>query len=128
MIPAIYVNLNPTPTALGTQLIGQRGQAAGQHEARYTPQDLAQAFHIVAARFGVEFDGDTEGGLRMPCLYHGGDSEKALHVWLGERVELNRKGEPETIPTLFAKCHSQDCPGPVVPAVPGPRDWHPVGP
>ena len=50
----------------------------------------------------------------MQCNYHGGDSEKALHVWLGERVELNQKGEPATIPTLFSKCHSQDCSGPVV--------------
>ena len=33
--------------------------------------------------------------------------------WESDRL-LNKKGKAETIPTLYAKCHSQDCDGPVV--------------
>ena len=59
-------------------------------------------------------DADCQAGLRLPCVYHGGDGPTNLHVWLGERQVINKKGKAETIPTLYAKCHSQDCDGPVV--------------
>ena len=82
-------------------------------KARKRPEDMAGAFRLVAAHFGIEWAGsDDEAcktGMRMPCHYHGGDAPDALHVWLGERTTRNDKGEPEATPTLFAKCFTQDC-------------------
>ena len=109
--PDIYTNLTPTPICWELNSQG----SAGKSERTHTPDDLAEAFTLVAEHFGVEWDGTTDedckAGLRMPCPYHGGDNPTSLHVWLGESTDAP---EGEAKPTLYAKCHSRDCDGPIV--------------
>ena len=114
----IYINLTPTPLRWEPNTLASAGRKAPGSSRQYIPDDLAQAFRLVAARFGVEFEGvsdaDCQAGLRMPCPYHGGDGPTNLHIWLGQRVITDKKGKTQTVPTLYAKCHSRDCDGPVV--------------
>ena len=115
--PDIYTNLNPLPLRWEPNSLASTGGKGQGSSRQHTPDDLAQAFRLVAAHFGVEFEGvsdaDCQAGLRMRCFYHGGDNPTSLHIWLGER-EIIKRGKIEKAPTLFAKCHSVDCPGPVV--------------
>ena len=116
--PALYINLTPTPLRWEPNTLASTGRKAPGSSRQYIPDDLAQSFRLVAAHFGVEFtgtsDADCEAGLRMPCVFHGGDGPTNLHIWLGERQVSDKKGKVETVPTMFAKCHSGDCDGPVV--------------
>ena len=113
--PDLYQNLTPVPIAWEP---AAGGASAGKSERTHTPGDLAEAFRRVAAHFDVVWDGasdeDCQTGLRMPCVYHGGDNPTSLHVWLGQRIVTDKHDNPKSTPTLFAKCHSRDCPGPVV--------------
>ena len=113
--PNIYMNTSPTPMAWKPNTFGT---TAGKSERTHTPDDLAGAFRLVAAHFGVAWDGtsdeDCQTGFRMHCAYHGGDNPRSLHVWQGEKEIPNKKGESVTVPALFAHCHSRECPGPVV--------------
>ncbi len=116
--PDLYVNLNPQPLRWEPNTLASTGRKGQGSTRQHTPDDLAQAFRLIAARFGVEFEGvgdaDCETGLRMPCVYHGGDNLTSLHIWLGQRETTDKKGKAQTVPTLFAKCHSRDCDGPIV--------------
>ena len=116
--PGLYVNMTPQPLRWRPNALSGAGRKAQEGARQRTPDDLAQAFRLIAAHFGVGFEGvsdaDCETGLRMPCVYHGGDNETSLHVWLGQRDVTDKKGKTQAVPTLYAKCHSQDCPGPVV--------------
>ena len=116
--PGLYVNLTPLPLRWEPNTLSSTNRRGQGSTRQHTPDDLAQAFRLVAARFGAEFEGvadaDCEVGLRMPCVYHSGDNETSLHVWLGQREVTDKKGKTQMVPTLFAKCHSRDCDGPVV--------------
>ena len=113
--PNIYMNTSPTPMAWKPNTFGT---TAGKSERTHTPDDLAGAFRLVAAHFDVVWDGtsdeDCQTGLRMACPYHGGDNPTSLHIWLGARIVTDKHGNPQSVPTLFAKCHSKNCPGPIV--------------
>ena len=119
--PDAYQNLEPTPIRWEPNGFANAGRSA-ENSRRYTPDDIAEAFRLVAQHFGVEWDGTTEddakAGVRMFCPYHGGHNPSSLHVWQGETTKKKRKKdegeEPVTIPILRAYCHSRECPGPVV--------------
>ena len=115
--PDLFTNLTPTPIRWQPNTLSSKGKGGQGSTRQHTPDDLAQAFRLVASHFGVEFSGvsdaDCQAGLRMRCVFHGGDGPTNLHVWLGER-EIIRKGRAEMIPTLSSKCHSRNCDGPIV--------------
>ena len=116
--PGLYVNLTPTPIPWQPNTLSSTGRKGQNSTRQHTPADLAQGFRAVASHFGVEFtgtsDADCEAGLRMHCPYHGGDNPTSLHVWLGQREVTDKRGKSKMVPTLFGKCHSRDCDGPVV--------------
>ena len=105
--PAIYINPSPVP------LHWEPNALAVAKMKRRKPAGTAAAFREVAARFGVDWSGETDedcrGGLHMPCHYHGGDNPTALHVWLGSRELKDKKGNTSTVDALFAKCFTRDC-------------------
>ena len=113
----LYMNLTPTPIRWEPNTLGDAGRSA-KSGARYAPPDLASAMRLLAAHFGAEFDGtsdeDCKAGVRMACPYHGGNNTNSLHIWLGEREVTTKKGGVQAVPTLFSKCHSKGCDGPVV--------------
>ena len=106
----IYTNLAPTPIAWEPAAGGASGGKSGR-----SPETLGEAFQQVAMHFGVTWDGTTDAdlkaGFRMACPYHGGTNPTSLHVWVGESTDA--PGD-EAKPTLYAKCHSRDCDGPIV--------------
>ena len=121
--PDAYQNLEPTPIRWEPNGFANAGRSA-ENSRRYTPFDIAEAFRLVAAHFGVEWDGttadDAQAGVRMFCPYHGGNNPTSLYVWQGELETKKKKRkkdedeEPVTVPILRAYCHSRQCPGPVV--------------
>ena len=112
----IRVNLSPTPIRWEPNTLENSGKASSSR--LYKPCDLAEALRLTATHFGAEFDGtsdeDCKSGLRMRCVFHGGDNSTSLHLWLAEREVTDKQGGVKTVPFLAAKCHSRDCYGPSI--------------